>query len=172
MGVFNLDQMKQSIIMPQLLEDNNALCITKISDSNTFAVGTMKGVYIINDYKTTRRMLEGKGVLSVKLIGDNLICGTMKHGYFLLDIKNNTEKKLTDSKQSVISICLLSLIDANYSNLVLTLEEGSVNIINMVTGSIVKISDVPKTSFYTDSQMQIMNNTNDDYFSFVFIGKN
>ena len=96
----------------------------------------------------------------------------MKHGYFLLDIKNNTEKKLTDSKQSVISICLLSLIDVNYSNLALTLEEGSVNIINMVTGSIVKISDVPKTSFYTDSQMQIMNNTNDDYFSFVFIGKN
>ena len=40
----------------------------------------------------------------------------------------------------------------------------------MVTGSILKIADVPKTGFSTDSMMQMMRDKNAEKFSFVFIG--
>ena len=39
MGVFNLDKMEQTLIMPELFDGNYALSITKIMNS-TFAVGT------------------------------------------------------------------------------------------------------------------------------------
>ena len=41
----------------------------------------------------------------------------------------------------------------------------------MVTGSILKIADVPHTWFNTDSMMQMMRDKNAENFSFVFIGK-
>ena len=41
----------------------------------------------------------------------------------------------------------------------------------MVTGSIIKIADVPNTTLETDSMMQMMRDKNAENFSFVFIGK-
>jgi len=42
----------------------------------------------------------------------------------------------------------------------------------MVTGSILKIADVPNTiGFWTDSMMQMMRDKNAENFSFVFGGK-
>lgn len=94
-------------------------------------------------------MMKGKWIHSVKLISSgNIICGS-RDGYYLVDITNKKERKLlSGDKQDVISICLLSEIDTKYNDLALTLERGnSVNILNMVTGSITKIADVPITYF-------------------------
>ena len=68
-------------------------------------------------------------------------------------------------------MCLLSSIDAKYNNLALTLERGTVNILNMDTASIIKIADVvtSKYGIFTDSHMQITKSSNEENFSFVFI---
>ena len=82
------------------------------------------------------------------------------------------EKKIGGIQKNILSICLLSSIEKKYNDLALTLVRGSVNILNMSTGSILKIADVPVTyGFYSDSMMQIMRNNNEETFSFVFIGK-
>ena len=89
MGVFNLDKMEQTLIMPQLFDGNNAYSMTKIMNS-TFAVGTGGGVYIMDisnkDNKPTV-MLKGKSVYSVKLIKNgSILCGTGSNGYYLVDM--------------------------------------------------------------------------------------
>ena len=89
MGVFNLDKMEQTLIMPQLFDANTALSITKIMNS-TFAVGTHGGVYIMDisnkDNKPTV-MIKGKTVTSVKLIKNgSILCGTYENGYYLVDM--------------------------------------------------------------------------------------
>ena len=117
-------------------------------------------------------MLKGKDVLSVKLINNgNILCGTWSGEYYLLDIGRKEEKKLaTGDRQKVLNMCLLSSIDAKYNNLALTLEEGTVNILNMDTASIIKIADVVTYKWFsTDSQMQITKSSNEKNFSFVFI---
>lgn len=79
------------------------------------------------------------------------------------------------SRDFVLNISLLSSVDFKYSSLALTLESGknynTVNIINMVTGSMIKIINLPFTEFSTDSQMQITTSSNEDDFSFVVVGK-
>ena len=115
-------------------------------------------------------MMQGKCVTSVKLIKNgNLICGSVD-GYYTVNLETKKEKLLTGDRQPVLNICLLSLIDAKYDDLALTLEKGnSVNILNMSTGSIIKIADVPDTNgCYSDSMMYLMS-SNEVNFSFVFI---
>ena len=171
MGIFNLDKMEQVLIMPQQFGGYTAYSITKILNS-TFAVGTSDGVYIMdiaNKDNNPTIMMQGKRVLSVKLIKNgNIICGS-GDGYYMVNIEKKEEKLLTGDRQPVLNICLLSSIDAKYNDLALTLEKDSVNILNMSTGSIVKIQDVTTTGFSSDSMMQLMRNSNEDNFSFVFI---
>ena len=171
MGIFNLDKMEQVLIMPQQFGGENVLSITKILNS-TFAVGTSNGVYIMNKAKKDNNptiMMQEKRVRSVKLIKNgNIICGSVD-GYYMVNIEKKEEKLLTGDRQRVYNICLLSSIDAKYNDLALTLEKDSVNILNMSTGSIVKIQDVTTEWFLTDSMMQLMRNSNEDNFSFVFI---
>ena len=62
------------------------------------------------------------------------------------------------------------MIDLKYKDLALTRENKSVNIINMSTGKIIKIADVPKAGFFSDNMMQIITKSNVDTFSFVIIG--
>ena len=69
----------------------------------------------------------------------------------MVNIEKKEEKLLTGDRQDVFNIFLLSSIDAKYNDLALTLEEDSVNILNMSTGSIVKIQDVTTGGFSTDS---------------------
>ena len=174
MGVFNLDKMEQTLILPPQFDGNYARSITKIINS-TFAVGTTGGVYMIDISKKDSKptiMLKGKQVSSVKLINNgNILCGT-SDGYYLLDIGRKEEKKLaTGERQTVLNMCLLSSIDAKYNNLALTLESSTVNILNMDTASIIKIADVvtSKYGIFTDSHMQITKSSNEENFSFVFI---
>ena len=87
----------------------------------------------------------------------------------MVNIEKKEEKLLTGDRQPVLNICLLSSIDAKYNELALTLEKDSVNILNMSTGSIVKIQHVTNAWFSNDSMMQLMRNSNEDNFSFVFI---
>ena len=63
------------------------------------------------------------------------------------------------------------MIDLKYKDLALTRENKSVNIINMSTGKIIKIADVPKAGFFSDNMMQIITKSNVDTFSFVIIGR-
>lgn len=85
--------MEQTVIMPVLFEGNYAYSITKIMNS-TYAVGTNKGVYIIdirNKDNIPTLMMKGYRVYSVKLMNNgNIICGTWGDGkwggYYLLDI--------------------------------------------------------------------------------------
>ena len=174
MGVFNLDKMEQTLILPPQFDGNDAYSITKIINS-TFAVGTSEGVYMIDISKKDRKptiMLKGKWVTTVKLINNgNILCGTYNDGYYLLDIGRKEEKKLaTGERQRVLNMCLLSSIDAKYNNLALTLETSTVNILNMENASIIKIADVVTSKWsITDSQMQITKSSNEENFSFVFI---
>ena len=62
------------------------------------------------------------------------------------------------------------MIDLKYKDLALTRENKSVNIINMSTGKIIKIADVPDADFFSDNMMQIITKSNVDTFSFVIIG--
>ena len=62
------------------------------------------------------------------------------------------------------------MIDLKYKDLALTRENKSVNIINMSTGKIIKIADVPDAGFFSDNMMQIITKGNVDTFSFVIIG--
>ena len=174
MGILNLDKMEQVLIMPPQFGGANAYSITKILNS-TFAVGTDNGVYIMdiaNKDNNPTIMMQGKEVYSVKLIKNgNIICGS-GDGYYMVNIEKKEEKLLSYSRQNqpVFNISLLSSIDAKYNDLALTLENDSVNILNMSTGSIVKIQDVTKSyGFSSDSMMQLMRNSNEDNFSFVFI---
>ena len=68
----------------------------------------------------------------------------------MVNIEKKEEKLLTGDRQYVLNICLLSSIDAKYNELALTLEKDSVNILNMSTGSIVKIRDV-KSRYWFDT---------------------
>lgn len=63
------------------------------------------------------------------------------------------------------------MIDLKYKDLALTRENKSVNIINMSTGKIIKIADVPDADFFSDNMMQIITKSNVDTFSFVIIGR-
>ena len=63
------------------------------------------------------------------------------------------------------------MIDLKYKDLALTRENKSVNIINMNTGKIIKIADVPNAGFFSDNMMQIITKSNVDTFSFVIIGR-
>ena len=63
------------------------------------------------------------------------------------------------------------MIDLKYKDLALTRENSSVNIINMSTGKIIKIADVPDADFFSDNMMQIITKSNVDTFSFVIIGR-
>ena len=173
MGVFNLDKMEQTLILPPQFDGNRAHSITKIINS-TFAVGTDKEVYMIDISKKDSKptiMLKGKYVRSVKLINNgNILCGTWSGEYYLLDIGRKEEKKLaTGKRQAVLNMCLLSSNDAKYNNLALTLESSTVNILNMDTASIIKIADVTIKWLSTDSQMQITKSSNEENFSFVFV---
>ena len=103
MGIFNLDKMEQVLIMPPQFGGAIALSITKILDS-TFAVGTNKGVYIMDIAKKDNNptiMMKGKDVSSVKLIKNgNIICGSID-GYYMINIEKKEEKLLTGHRQRV-----------------------------------------------------------------------
>ena len=66
------------------------------------------------------------------------------------------------------------MIDNKYKELVLTIETSTVNILNMNTGTIIKIADVPDLSsflyFVSDSTMCLIEKSKVDSFSFVIIG--
>ena len=171
--------MTQPFLISEQFDGENAYCIAKIDiDQTSYAVGTDKGVFIINikDQKLTiiNHMLQGKYVWTLKDIGDGnrIICGCSSN-YFLVDYKEMTEKLLCYSKEAIYNIHLLSQIDVNYRNLVITREEKSVNIVNILTGTLIKICDAPAVSGYIkDNLMQLVTKRNKDTtFSFFDIKK-
>ena len=167
--------MTQPFLISEQFDGKNAYCIAKIDiDQTSYAVGTDKGVFIINikDQKLTiiNHMLQGKIVWTLKDIGDGnrIICGAFS--YYLVDYKEMTEKLLCSSKERICNIHLLSQIDVNYSNLVITREDKSVNIVNILTGTLIKICDAPATGAIRDNMMQLVTKRNKDTtFSFFNI---
>jgi len=91
---------------------------------STYAVATTKGVYIVNiqgsQVNNIAHINATKYVTTLRNIGDKLICGTFSKEYFLVDYKKKEEKKLCEANENVLNMDLLSLIDAKYSNLVIT----------------------------------------------------
>ena len=170
--------MTQPFLISEQFDGEHASCIAKIDiDQTSYAVGTDKGVFIINikDQKLTiiNHMLQGKIVLTLKDIGDGnrIICGCSSN-YFLVDYKEMTEKFLCPSKELIYNIHLLSQIDVNYRNLVITREDKSVNIVNILTGSLIKICDAPAPPAGRDNVMQLVTKRNKDTtFSFFDINR-
>ena len=66
---------------------------------------------------------------------------------------------------------LLSLIDAKYSNLVITREDLNLNILNITTATLTKLVDILKNGWLNDNLMQVIPKDKDN-FSVVVIGKN
>ena len=174
MGVFSLSSMTQPFVIPQQFQGNNAYCIRKINSIlSTYAVATDKGVYIVNiqgsQVNNIAHMLATKDVLTLRNIGDKLICGTWNNEYFLVDYKKKEEKKLCQSNDRVRNMDLLSLIDAKYSNLVITRDDTSLNILNITTATLTKLVDIPSNYWYhNDNQMQVIPKDKDN-FSVVVI---
>ena len=140
----------------------------------TYAVATDKGVYIVNiqgsQVNNIAHMLATKDVKTLRNIGDKLICGTYnKVGYFLVDYNSKEEKKLCDANAHVLNMDLLSLIDAKYSNLVITREISSLNILNITTATLTKLVDIPSNYWLNDNLMQVIPKDKDN-FSVVIIG--
>ena len=80
-----------------------------------------------------------------------------------------TEKVVCSANETIINIHLLSQIDDKYSNLVISYENKSVNIVNLLTGTLYKITDTPTNSNYRDNMMQVVNKKNKDTFSFFIV---
>ena len=143
---------------------------------STYAVATDKGVYIVNiqgsQVNNIAHMLATKDVSTLRNIGDKLICGTYhKEGYFLVDYKKKEEKKLCEANDYVKNMDLLSLIDAKYSNLVITRETTSLNILNITTATLTKLVDIPRYYWLNDNLMQVIPKDKDN-FSVVVIDLN
>ena len=175
MGVFSLSSMTQPFVIPQQFQGKDAYCIRKINNIlSTYAVATHKGVYIVNiqgsQVNNIAHMLATKDVTTLRNIGDKLICGTWNsEEYFLVDYKKKEEKKLCQANQKVRNMDLLSLIDAKYSNLVITRERKSLNILNITTATLTKLVDIPSDyCWYNDNQMQVIPKDKDN-FSVVVI---
>ena len=177
MGVFSLSSMTQPFVIPQQFQGNHAYCIRKINSIlSTYAVATEKGVYIVNiqgsQVNNIAHMLATKDVMTLRNIGDKLICGTWdSKEYFLVDYKKKEEKQLCQANDRVRNMDLLSLIDAKYSNLVITLEISSLNILNITTATLTKLVDIPSNYWLNDNLMQVIPKDKDN-FSVVVIGKN
>ena len=118
-------------------------------------------------------MLATKDVMTLRNIGDKLICGTWdSKEYFLVDYKKKEEKKLCQANDHVRNMDLLSLIDAKYSNLVITRERTSLNILNITTATLTKLVDILSNYWWcNDNLMQVIPKDKDN-FSVVVIGKN
>ena len=87
----------------------------------------------------------------------------------MVDYKSKEEKKLCDANAHVWNMDLLSLIDAKYSNLVITREISSLNILNITTATLTKLVDIPSNYWLNDNLMQVIPKDKDN-FSVVIIG--
>ena len=65
---------------------------------------------------------------------------------------------------------LLSLIDAKYSNLVITRDDTSLNILNITTATLTKLVDIHYNGYLNDSQMQVIPKDKDNFSVIVITG--
>ena len=78
---------------------------------------------------------------------------------------------MCQANDRVRNMDLLSLIDAKYSNLVITRDDTSLNILNITTATLTKLVDIPSNYWLNDNLMQVIPKDKDN-FSVVVIGKN